>query len=105
FLNCFFVLSDASPATMTNCAFPSFTAFSTENSPLTDFLALVANPNKDNTLFCTKRIQLLSQCIIYFFGNCYFQRSFQTFCLLCLFQTDYISANICPSTIFLSSGI
>ena len=50
FRNFFLVFSDASPATNTRNAFPVFTDFSVENSPLAILPAFDASPISDNTL-------------------------------------------------------
>ena len=50
--NFFLVLSDASAETMTSQAFPVFTAFSVENSPLTIVLDVTGRKNGRGAYLC-----------------------------------------------------
>ena len=85
--NFFLVLSDASAETMTSQAFPVFTAFSVENSPLTILPALVESPISDSTLLQFNRIQLPFQVLINLLRNLHLQGTFQPFVLDGFLQT------------------
>ena len=67
-LNFFFVLSEASSATIIRRAFPVFTAFSAANSPLAILPARSANPKRDITL-SFNLLQLLFQIIVALLRN------------------------------------
>ena len=55
---CFCVFSDASDATMTSHALPSFTAFSVENSPLATPPALAVNAGASTTLYLVSNFSI-----------------------------------------------
>lgn len=72
---------------MTRRAFPLFTAFSVENSPLAVFPALVASPIRFR-IFCllSKLFHLLFQCLVHLFRNCHLKGTLQSLALHCFFE-------------------